>query len=711
MFLKRKKKRPSLIPKLPRHGGPPLPNGLLLFMVALVLLISATMISNDKRFLVRLVADGHYEPAQLLMAVMSDDREDSDLEFAKIRLNRHALLKEKNEPFLDESQALDMAKRAWESFLFFDREERFLDEVSESLSLAKSGLSSCLPWLQTIRRSHPLDAPEYWLSFLLSVEKKSASLGNPEMAAIAMRERFRLKPPQDNELAVLLVLWRAANNSKIALESLSEHEKITGKDFVLGSVENAILKVTILGENSLLEACAEAIEKTLATHPQERLPLRDFAQRLEWAGKTHRAFDLYLVTSAKGDLLSMQRIIELNPGLYRDRELLEILVKAVPPEGDHPLRSGFAEILMRSGEYGMAEKNFIEHLKFHADDLKALLQLGQLQIEMNNLEAAYRTLHIACKQQPGDFGARTALAESAYLTGRFQESMLIYRDLMRDFKTVEEAQKCLILADSLGDYETQIECYKTMLIYEPEETPAHLMALSGIYYMLGEDDKQLETLNIAMRHSSSNPDIAFQVASILSDKKKYKEAIDVIAPHIAGTQKPEHIQMYLNLLLSIQDYQGACRFIKAHIPDPESAPPELRELVAYSYDGVQDFKASERIYASLYQMNPQHPQYLQAYAYALLANNKKKEVKKLLAPLIASDSSETLRLATLIASETNQLLLAERFQKRLLSRGENITAHDWRMLGDIYHARGSVESARQSWRYAIHRLKMELAIQ
>src|SRR5436190_7842651 len=73
----------------------------------------------------------------------------------------------------------------------------------------------------------------------------------------------------------------------------------------------------------------QAFEKLITLRPGDLVAHKRLAELYEWSNDPGRAFDIYAKLAEQKDDAALDRLIALNPGLYRDKDVLRLLRAAV----------------------------------------------------------------------------------------------------------------------------------------------------------------------------------------------------------------------------------------------------------------------------------------------------------------------------------------------------------------------------------------------
>ncbi len=465
-----------------------------------------------------------------------------------------------------------------------------------------------------------------------------------------------------------------------------------------------LLRDTLVAANRAVDALAPA-RQVAAQTPADAADLRAVGRIAEWAGLPADAFDAWLrLALATGDLPAVDRLIALNPGLYRDTDLLRALERVVPVAGapDYTLRLARLEVVL--GRYAAAGRFFESYLAAVPGDPAVMAEFGRLLADLNRYADAERWLRAAAAAPNADPALPRALADLLIFQGRHLEALDAFARLVATAPSTESIDAYLRLAESLGRYEDMTRALRARLARNQEPEARDYLLLAYAYEASGDTPRRRAVLEEALLRLPAADDIRLALANALSEEKNFVRAQAVLAPHRHLRDEPAATSLFLELMRLNNDTAAERRFLQAPLPPATADDETVRERIAVAREALRDYAGAERLWRGLLAERPDDPDRAAALVRVLLLRGQSREAHALLAPLLLRPTPAILKLAADIATAAGQHRDAERYQLAYLAAVPAAAYSDWSALGDIRLSRGDRTGAKRAYAEALRRL-------
>jgi predicted Zn-dependent protease len=460
-----------------------------------------------------------------------------------------------------------------------------------------------------------------------------------------------------------------------------------------------------------VDVAREALQKLINLTPGDVAIQKQLAQLYEWNGDPNLAFDLYLKLAEQKDAAALERLIALNPGLYRDKDVLRLL-RGLGAEADQDkYRLILARLLIKHGEYAEACSLYQKHLQQQPKDTSVMEEYAQILQRQQAFDSALTVWKSLQKLKPEDEIVRGHIAEVYYLLGDFENSLRAYQHLAKRSTDLGAILKYGTLADSLGELQSLSEALAREMELKNQDTPEDFIKLAYVFNLLGVDAKRQEVLERGLVLFPDNDALRIQLSVLLVEKKEGGQALPVMARSHNLKTDPNALRLYLNLLIGSGDYVTAEKFLKTGISEKIMDAPSINLLRAIIYEGNQNDAAAERIHQKLYRQHPGESAYALNYLHILIRLGKAREARTVLQPLLEDPTPEILREASHASAELGDYKEAERLQARVMESSEKARFQDWSYLGDIRYSAGNRSAARRAYRQALASAEINLQSQ
>ena len=457
-----------------------------------------------------------------------------------------------------------------------------------------------------------------------------------------------------------------------------------------------------------LALAKEAFQKLISLNPRDMAAQKQLAQLYEWSGDPNHAFDIYSILAEEEDAAALERLVALNPGLYRDKDILRLLRGLRGQASQDKYRVILARLLTKHGEY--AEANFLyqKHLEQKPQDIAILEEYAQA---LNRQQAYEKALGIWKSLQalrPRDEFVRGRIAEVYYLLGDFEKAFHAYQQLAKQSTDLATILKYRTLAESLGDFQSLSEALGREIQLKKQVCPDDFTKLAYVFSLLNADAERRGVLDRGLARFPESDTLRIQLSLLLVEKKEGGQALAVLSRSHDLKSNLVALRLYLDLLIESGDYAAAEKFLKSGIDGKILDTPSINLLQALIYEGHTNDLAAEKIHQKLYQQHPGESDYALNYLRILAKLGRTKKAQSVLEPLLKNPMPAILKEAAHVYAELGDYRKAERLQNRFVDLPGNAGFQDWSYLGDIRYSAGHRSSAQHAYRQALAAAEMYL---
>lgn len=454
----------------------------------------------------------------------------------------------------------------------------------------------------------------------------------------------------------------------------------------LASVEEAAL---------LLE---ERRKQNTLTAEQERL----LAQIREWTGEPGAAFDEYKRLALSGDSEAVQRLFELNEGLFRHLELADILENAPAAAiQEHLLQK--ARLQARIGEYEKAGLSYGLYLRNNPDRASVWAELADVALTIHNFPLALDAYRKALALDAPEEKRIRWFKDYAWilsLEGEYGEALAAYEEIFDQYGEEDVLPSIVSLASILGNRDLYRSTLKTIVTLN-EGVSAYEDGVEKLLRQkeFGAERRWSDTLNEFRR----------SYAQILADDGMTDEAVDVIQQHRDLFDDPEVFEFYLSGLADAGRFEEGSRVLESsQFEGRLLRSPDVLRTAVWILEASGRLDRALVLAEDLVERFPGDPSAGLTYARLLAASGDTVQAAKLLDEYMESNPTpEVLLLASDTASEAGLYSDAEDYLLRYIAAKERPDSSDYSRLGDLRLAAGDPSGARESYRKALQALVRE----
>lgn len=532
---------------------------------------------------------------------------------------------------------------------------------------------------------------------------------NAAALAILSAELERLErageAPTKDQVGLIAAVARGAGRSEVALPWVRDYVEAHPDDLA-GWRSLVVLQ----RETGAANAAAASQARVVRLSGRDPAELREWGRLLEGSGQPGAAYDVWMELGLRGDLAAVDRLIQLNPGLYRDRDLARVLERVVPVSGHTEYTLQLARLLTQVGRYDAAQASYVLYLETVPTDAAAMVELARLQGELYRYEEAAEWLQRAEALGSLDAGTRRKLSEAWVATGELDRALGVLRDLARETRELDDYGAYFRLARGLGAYDDFVEGLRGVIATD-DATPSDYLTLAYGYSLLGRTQDSEGALREGLERFPGHADIVIRYAYTVSDARRYREAQAIIERHPQLRSGLEPARLYLVVMRLNNDLAAERAYLQSDLAPVVWDDAETRHLLARAYLALEDWVAAEALLEGLHRLMPNDWNVTGDLVLTLQRLGRAKEAQAMLTPLLATNQPEAWRMAAEVATALNEHGEAERCQLRYLDLVAPGTARDWGALGDIRLSRGDVTGAKRAYQRALREFQIGLLAQ
>ncbi|WP_269539434.1 tetratricopeptide repeat protein [Cerasicoccus fimbriatus] len=451
--------------------------------------------------------------------------------------------------------------------------------------------------------------------------------------------------------------------------------------------------------NEALRLLEYELSQTNSSATQAKL-----AQVREWAGDPGKAFDLYLRMAADGDPHAVNRLLELNPGLYRSREVIKAL-KAYNPEKLTPdQQSALFDLEVQVGAYREAITISDLLLAESPDRPELWKKRGDLMRADHRLTEAVASYTKALEYAPDSIAIRRELARTLLFARDYTRAKEEYAKVYAQSGAAPDLQKLLELNRMTGDWNAYYSVLNEQFTNNHLTEPALYSDLANHYIAQKKSQVAESVLRNGIERFPDNDNLKIALLYHLSNLEKNAEALALIEryPALQNDQQLRSVRLYL--LTRVNRNEDALALLETLPKDEWQNSADMLEMAAMLYQETSDSKTAEALYERAYQLFPDKPENVLRWASILAARGDYQAFRALVDPLLENPTPEVLRLTAQTLADVGQYQEAEKMMIRYVRLVPVPTPADWGMLGDIRLSRGDNRGAKQAYRLAANEL-------
>jgi tetratricopeptide (TPR) repeat protein len=456
-------------------------------------------------------------------------------------------------------------------------------------------------------------------------------------------------------------------------------------------------------------AAVEPARRAVSLGSRQPADLLALGRILEWSGDPRGAFDTWFELAQTGDMPAVDRLIELNRGLFRDDELRRALEKVVPVPGVPDYTLQLARVEFSLGRYEAATRHFARYLEENPAAFDIMEELGRLLAGMNRFDEAETWFRRVVAARPEDPTIQKELANLLVLQGHPNDALALFSRLAETAPTTEIFEAYAHLAESLGRYDELIRGLRRQIDHAATPKPRDYLMLAYGHELQDDTAGRRKALAEGLARLPGSDELRLQLASAQAEIGEYSRAQVTLSRHSHLRDEAPPASLFLELLRLNRDTATARTFLSEPLGPNLVTNENVMERVAHLWEMLHDYPAAERIWRQLLKLRPADQENLVGLTRVMILRGHYAEARAVLAPHLEHPTPALLRLAAEVAYATGDFRLAEKYQMQLLAVSPLASPPDWTTLGDIRLSRGDRIGARRAYSEALTRMKSQLA--
>jgi lipopolysaccharide biosynthesis regulator YciM len=455
------------------------------------------------------------------------------------------------------------------------------------------------------------------------------------------------------------------------------------------------------------ENALEPARRAAALSHRDPLDLLELARISEWSSRANDAFDLWLELALRNHPGALERLLALNPGLFRDEDLSRALEHAerTAPTLENLLARARLEVDL--GRYGRAREAFEAYLAQRADP-QVMIELARVLRENFEFSGAEQWLRRAATAQPTNVDLHREIAELLVYQGRYPEALTAYGELLPKSDAEEIIGPFTRLAEALGRFDEFARGLQRRIEASPAPVERDFVLLAYAHELAGHGPARRAALQEGLRRFPASDDLRLQIAYLESADQNYRAALQTLAPHTNLRGDLAAASLYLDLLRLNNDVTGERRFLAAPLGGTIAQDDAILERIARAREASRDYAEAIQIYRGLLARDANDVTRAGNLARVYLTVGRHADARRLLAPFLREPTPAILRLAADVAAAAGDQRAAETYQAAFLAASAEAPAPDWGALGDIRLSRGDRIGAKRAYAEALRRMHADL---
>lgn len=522
--------------------------------------------------------------------------------------------------------------------------------------------------------------------------------GRPGEALVRMRALHDQATGEDRQNLVgpMIQLAREAGKSGEVLEMAERRAKSEPSN-----TAHWELLAELALESGETAVAVRARESLAALKPDDKNNAFKLGQLREWNQNPSGAYDEYLKALDLTSEEALHRLIALNPGLYRDKDLLAAMTRHPEKVKRLDLEAVQARLLTANGRLAEAERIFKNHVAGHPKDTNAWHSLANTALSLHDYETAREAFGAYFELKPNSPDIAAAMARLEGYLGDFEEAFKWSKRAFELDPTDDNLEVYLNTAESLGrtdDLQAALELKARM-----SQNPGAVvyLRLAGLLASTGQEEAQLDTLNAALALHPTNSLLRAQAAYFHADRRNYAKAVSVLGESPSLRTDPVQMELYLRMLVQSLKLEEADKFLKEPLPSDFLEQTSTLATRAYLAEVFNRLEESVSLFERLSEREPSSDYYALNYARLLSRTGRVKEAMAILEPRLDRPTPEVMELAANVFAAAGDPRSAIAWQQRFIATGPEDLSQAERVLGDYYLSRGNPIEAKRAYKRAL----------
>lgn len=466
----------------------------------------------------------------------------------------------------------------------------------------------------------------------------------------------------------------------------------------------------ITTQGGLLIEAVHAREQILKLQPDNKDNRLQLAQLYLWTEHPDKAFDQYLTLFGPDHPEILDPLIELNKGLYRDEELLEVMQahRSVVMTSGHGI--DLARLLLNVGRFEEAKPEYRRLIEEHPDDVDLMTEYGSLLLALFQDEEARDIFEKAQSIQPLNTSVLKSMGQISLNQGEYLKALAVFDKLSKSIDDPEVLNTMISLAGALGKNKVLIEALTRKIERTDSATPSDYQNLSYLHLREGQMREALTTYERGLEAFPADPPLRAQYAYALADSGQFQKAWSILSLHPDLKSDREMIQFGITLLLNSERYNEARQFVVTQLTTEIKKLPFYTEIQGRIAEAEGDNARALQHYRTLYDLDPRNISFLTQYARLLSLNDDPRKALKILKPVLDTRDPGLLKILAQVFAASRLYKEAEIYQRKYIQSEPPDLAQAWGGLGDILLSVGNTVHAKRAYQRGLDILIDDIAM-
>lgn len=438
--------------------------------------------------------------------------------------------------------------------------------------------------------------------------------------------------------------------------------------------------------------------------PKDAQVIMRQGQIYEWQDMAKEAFETYLDALKLAVPESVDRLLELNEGLYRDAELADAIDAQPEIARGREISLQVARLMANAGKFTAAKRNFEYAIAFSKGKTEPVLEYGSLLNALFDYEEAMKVFDKAVRANPANLALKAELAENHMRLGNNDKALAVYEEILPHTSDGEILDKIIVLAESAARIDLVRTAIRRKVKVASGVVAEDYMRLDYFDNLVDAIDLAAATVKEGVARFPTHEPLRIQAGYTLTTAKQYKEALAILKDAKTLKTNPGLVQLYLSLLILSQDFKEARAFLNTSVAPEFLALSPIIELRAQVDEAENKLSNAASLLVELRRRDQANVVYSMNHARLLSSTGKIKEAIEIITPHLNSRDPEVLKLAAQVFAAAGEHRKAEMFQRAYLATLPKELPQAWGFLGDIYLSRGSKIEAKRAYKRGLQEL-------
>ncbi len=432
-------------------------------------------------------------------------------------------------------------------------------------------------------------------------------------------------------------------------------------------------------------------------------------QMMEWNSQPNQAFDYYLIALDRGVKEALDRLLALNPGLYRDIEMAQAIEKAGAQVDVGKHGHTLARMFSKLTEFDKASYYYELMIIQKGEDHELLREYGLMKLDLGHLDEALELYSRAEAVDGLHVPTLISIAEAEFRAGPDDAAHQTHTRIHEQDPNRRQLENYMRLAESMGRIEESAEALQNFLNRTQKAKSTDYEKLAYFYSVIGNRQGLETALRKSLELFPDDERLRMQLLYSYSDSKQHDQALGLLETFPNLTANTNLTTLYINLLSEAKRYSDVERFITTNLDGKMVNQLNLEDLLASIYYETGNTNATMGLYRRRHERNPSDTKIAMTYAQLLLDAKRQGEALNVLEAIPEGTEPRAMKIAAQLYAQDKNYERALHYQKGYLRTDPKDSGRDWGFFGDLLNERGNPAGAKQAYRRAIDEMLNTLA--